>query len=276
MVTIVDMLGDMGFLKENSLEQTRTAARKIGTTLESITSALDVREPSLGLDLNLYLNKLGGLASEAEVTALDENNPECPGAVKKSTWLLREEDLNLLTEAALTRISSVPVLGNELHSGRLHIGSQVITDDFLRKLFASLHGETVLTFYQDAAEKAILVRLDIPDISSLVRDETFAQTRGIEFTVERSGSRETGDEASLTTLRLIGLEGTLLSMRREMLPGKEIDPLPTKNIVQVGEMNSADLQELVHSMRLTIAANALNLVMDLPRAVFDLLVDRLF
>ena len=122
----------------------------------------------------------------------------------------------------------------------------------------------------------MLAALEIPDLSGLVADETFRPIRGIEFAVDRSGSRETGDDASLTTLRLRGLEGTLLSMKRETVAGKEIGPLPSKKVYQVGEMNAEELRELVHSMRLTIAKNAINLVMDLPRVVFDMLVDKLF
>ena len=275
MMNIVDMLADTGLLKGENVDQLRATATRVGNALRNITDRIDPEEPSLGLNLKVYLERLGTLASEAETEPLDPENAECPGAVLKSVWLLREEDLNVLVDAALTRLNSIPILGNELRSGRMYIGSQQITDTFLRDLFASMHGQTVLTLWQDAEEQVLLARLDIPDISTLVEDETFSQTRGVEFAIQRSGSAEAGDLVSLTTLRLIGLEGTLLSMRRESVDGKDIDALPAKKVYNVGEMDSDELREMIHSMRITIAANALNLIMDLPRAVFDLLVDRI-
>ncbi len=276
MMTIVDMLSDMGFLKDDSLEQVRSTARRVGTMLQSVTASVSSNEPALGLNLQPYIDQLSSLASEAEVTVLDPQNAECPGATLRSVWLLREEDLTRMVDTALGKLRSVPVLGTELQSGNMRIGSQVITESFLRDLFASMHGETVFTLYQDAGEEVVLARLEIPDISSLVADETFARTRGIEFAIERTGDKNSGTWDSLTTLRLIGLEGTLLSMRRESVPGKTIDPLPTGNIRQVGDMDSAALRSLVQSMQITIAGNALNLIMDLPRVVFDLIVDRFF
>ena len=41
-------------------------------------------------------------------------------------------------------------------------------------------------------------------------------------------------------------------------------------------MDSDQLWDLIRSLGLTIASNALNLIMDLPRVVFDTLVNKLF
>lgn len=276
MLTLVDLVAETGLVKENSLDQIRTAALRAADMLRSVITRAGTGEPGLGLNMTAYLDQITARATVAEMISLDPENGECPGAAQKSTWLLDEKDLKQLVDAALNKARKIPVLGSVFLDGRLHIGSQVITESYLREMAASLQGETVLTLYQNADGEILQARLEIPDISALTTDETFKKVRGIEMTVDHSDSPETGTEASVTSLRLTGLEGQLLSVKRETLPGKEIAPLEEREIYQVGEMNSDELRRLLRGMRLTIAGNALNLIMNLPREVFDMLADRLF
>ena len=67
-----------------------------------------------------------------------------------------------------------------------------------------------------------------------------------------------------------------MSIRLDKGPGEPLTPLSMKNTHQVGEMNSVNMLELIHSMGLLIVRNAVNMVLVLPRCVFDMLIGKLF
>ena len=275
LITLAQALGEMGILKGSSLDRVTGLAGKVGRWVESTLTLEDGTRPEAGIDLNAYVNALSGLASDQQEQMLAEPDPQVPGAVRVRTWYLTEKDLNRLVNAALGKLGSIPVVSDELKSGRLQIEGQVITDDFIRELFASMHGETTLTIYEDAEGDLLRLSLDSPDISHLVVASEFGKTRGVEIVIER-GTLEDGREQSLTEIRLKGLEGCLLSVRMQKGPGTPIKALPAQPVHHVGEMDNTSMLTLIHSLGITVVANAANMVLTLPRCVFDLLVARLF
>jgi hypothetical protein len=67
-----------------------------------------------------------------------------------------------------------------------------------------------------------------------------------------------------------------MDVRLDKGPGRALSPMPMKKTHQVGEMNSTELFELIRSMGLLLARNAVNMVLVLPRCVFDLLIGKIF
>ena len=117
--------------------------------------------------------------------------------------------------------------------------------------------------------------LHLPDLHGVVLDPEFAKTEGIELTIARTygeGKRLT----SVTTLRLLGLEGNLVTMTLERSPTDPIPPMKAKKVHEVGEMTSTELSELIRSMGWTILGNAGNMVLDLPDCIARVLVKKIF
>ena len=275
LMTVVQVLADLKILKDESLEKVGGTVSRVGRLLESATDTDVWNKLETGIDFSPYLEQLESLVSAAEKRDMDGNDPSYPGAVKETIYYLTEEDLNGLIDTALKKINSIPVLSDELNSGRLKIGEQVITEEFIRNLFASMHGESTLEIYEDAEAKLAAFNLQWPDISELVEDPEFSKARGIEARIKRednSGERS----LTVTSLNMIGLEGDLITIRMEKGPGETVEELPEKEVYQVGEMDSAELWKLLQKLGFTIARNALNMVLVLPRVVFDLLVDKIF
>ena len=275
LMTIVQMLADFSILKQDSLEKAQNLAQRAGKLITSVLESQGSSNPSVFFDLQTYLRQADRLSTDSQTTELDPGNQECPGAVLCRTWHLSEAELNSLAETWIEKLKGFPILGDAFVSGKLKIGSQVVTDAFLRDLFASMLGDTVLVIYTDAEEKVLRLSLLTPDLSGLVEDPVFSRVRGLEFSVIRE-SLPDGTSVSETGISLPGLEGTLLSVRMEKRPGCSIADLPRDTVYQVGEMNSSELWDLLKGLWLTIGRNAINLIMDLPRVVFDTLVDRLF
>jgi len=276
LLNLVQMLADLDFLNEESKEKLTDLAVRATTLLENALANAEAGEaPESGIDLTPYLEVVEGVASEAQVKELDGNDPACPGATTVSSYLLREEDLNKLVDTALSKIVNIPVLSNELASGRLHIGEQVITDSFIRELFASMHGETTLDIYQGSNGKIMKLALRTPEAPGLITDPEFAKARGVEIIIDRT-PEVFGSSVTLTTVKLIGLEGALLNVRLEKRVGKELQPMSDKKVYQVGTMSKEELWEVFHGLGLTIAKNAMNMLLVLPRVVFDLVVGKFF
>jgi hypothetical protein len=184
--------------------------------------------------------------------------------------------MNALLETLLTRALAIPVIGSYLQSGSLRIGQQRISADFFRDLFASLHGETVLTLWEGADGRAIRTDVRIPDISSLVEDPDFSRVSGLLIDIDRS-VLSVDTTSSVTRVRLTGLEQDLLTIAMEKGPGKDIrDPADRQVVHQVGDMSDEEFSRLFSGMYWTIMSEALKLVLSLPASVFNLLLDKVF
>ncbi len=276
LANIVRMLGERSILKESGLTQAEHLAESAGSALVRMIETGARQDLQIGINPDLYLNLIGSLASETEARELDGQDPECPGAVLKRTWILTEQELNALVDLGIRKLKRVPLLSDEFEKGSLRIGGQPVTEAFLRDLFASMQGETTLEAFQDAEGRVVLMRLHTPDIRDIIDDPTFSRVRGVSFSVTRSENPQEGRQESLTEMKLIGLEGTLLSVRMQKGPGADIPDLPSKKVYRVGDMNTQELWDLIQSLRFTIATNAISMILDLPRIVFDTLVDRIF
>ena len=278
LMSFVDMLGDLSVLQQDSLDSLRPLALRAGTLIQATLESSDYSVSPAGIDPGAYLERINALASSSEILSceLDGTDPECPGAVKKQIWRLSEEDRTAFLDFTLSSLARIPFLSDALQNEKIRIGTQPLTEPFLRNLFSSLRGETTLTYYTDPLNQILLMQLSFPDLSSLVEDPEFRRIRGLEFRVNRSGSEEEKNLTSLTTILLPGLEGTLLSARMEMSPGSPIQPLPGNKVYEVGGLDSSGLRKLFASLSFAIAGNAVNLIMDLPPLVFHTLLGRFF
>jgi len=271
--TLVLALVDMKILREDAADQLQSLAQRLADMLGRYTSSFLTDGPDVGINLTPYLAILSRLSTAAEETALSPDLEECPGAVLRRVYNLEEEDLNLLVDTALNKLEAIPVLKEELHSGRLHIGNQIITDTFIRELFASMHGNTQMILYENAEQKILKISLDTPDVSDLIQDPDFRTVRGVEVTIQRLTDSD-GHPFSMTRLQLKGGMGSLLSVRLDQLPGEQLSSLTGNHVSDVGDMDAAQLRDLIYSMGLTIAVKGLDMILVLPRCVFDLIVSR--
>ena len=276
LLSLVQYLGNSGILKNENLEIVRSAANALAGLIDDVVLNMDESGSDTVIDLQPYVDSLRAMATSSEETVLEPGSPECPGASRKTVYLLSEADMNVLLETLLTRALAIPVIGSHLQSGSLRIGRQRISADFFRELFASLHGETILTIWEGADGRAIRMDVRIPDISSLVEDPDFSRVSGLLIDIERS-TLSAVTTSSITRVRLTGLEQDLLIIAMEKGPGKDIrDPADRQVVHQVGSMSDEAFSRLFSGMYWTIMSESLKLVLSLPASVFNLLLDKVF
>lgn len=271
--TLVQMLEDSGLVKGESADQMHQLADRGAGLLEDYLNREPDSAPDTGIDLTPYLKILAGASSETTMREIPAEEQDEFGAVSVSTYLLNQEQRQKLVDLAMNKLLSIPVLGDQLKNGKLRIGKQVITDQFVRTMFAETPGEVALDVYLDGQGQLVRMVAHTPGLSELVEDPQFAKTEGVDISIVRK--REGDHLTSVTTIRLIGLDGTLMTARLDRTPGEPVKPVKVKHIHQVGEMDSAQLMKLVRNMSITIAKNGMNMLLDLPRCVMDLLMDKL-
>ena len=276
LLSLVQYLGNSGILKNENLEIVRSAANALAGLIDNVVLNMDESGSDTVIDLQPYVDSLRALATSSEETVLPPGSSECPGAVRKTAYLLSEADMNALLDTLLSRALAVPVIGSYLQSGSLQIGRQRISADFFRNLFASLHGETVLTIWEGADGKAVRMDIRIPDISALVEDPDFSRVTGLLIDIDRS-ALSPDITSSITRVRLTGLEQDLITIAMEKGPGQDIrDPADRQVVHQVGDMSDEEFSRLFSGMYWTIMSEALKLVLSLPASVFNLLMDKVF
>ncbi len=274
LLTLVQVLADRKILRGESLDRVSALARRGGDMLVNLTSTLNQPAETI-TDYSGFLKQLRKAATAWEEKDLNGSDPDCPDAAKLYVYHLSEEDLNDLVNLVLGKFTAIPVLSNALSNGSLHIGKQVITDSYIRELFKSMHGESVLYQYDNADGQLVRLYLQTPDISALTEDPDFAKVTGVDLTITRTENPD-GTSVSITDCVLPGLDKAVMRIRMDKQPGAALSPLSMKNTHQVGEMNSTEMMELIHSMGLLIVRNAVNMILVLPRCVFELLIDKLF
>ncbi len=280
--TLVQVLADLNVLKGESLEKIDGLAIRAGNLLSRLERSSDDDMSLNGLDLTPYLMVLTKYATQAEHKELPADNEICPGAVGMWHYQLAEEDLSALIDSALNKMMSIPVINDELKSGRLYIGKQVITDSFIRTLFGAMHGDTTLDLYEDERGQMVRMILHIPELSTLmekpelkglITDPFFAQINGISINVDRVR----GEGVSLTSdtqIQILGIDRKLLGVRLDRMAGEKIQVKEAKKTYEVGQLNSQELWDLLKSMWSTILFHAADFVLDLPRCVFDLIIGK--
>ncbi|MBQ3278821.1 MAG: hypothetical protein IJG94_06630 [Clostridia bacterium] len=280
--TIVKVLADLNVLKGESLEKIDRLAVRAGNMLTRLENTTGDDMSLDGIDLTPFLRALNRYASNAEERALASDNTECPGAVKAQHYQLTEEDLNGLIEYVLGKVKAIPVIQEELASGRLYIGKQQITDTFIRQFFAAMHGETTMDLYEDEQDQIVRMEIGFPDLKGLaespeldglVTDPDFLNWSGISIQIDRVRGEGVA-LSSRTSIHLMGLETDLVAITLERTEGEPLEMPKAKKVHTVGELDSAEMWKLLKSMGNTIAWNGIDFILDLPEVVFKLIASK--
>ena len=240
--TLVESLGEQGFLKGDNLSKMYSIADRAGVTINNYLAQEPEEAPVAGIDITPYLKTLTENATAVEQREIPPEEQDGSGAVIMTSYLLSEEQRREFVNMGIDKFSKVPVIGDALNDGSLRIGEQVITEDFLRTVFGDTPGEVTMDGWQDGSGQLDRMLLHLP----------------------------------VTTLRLLGLEGNLVTMTLERSPTDPIPPMKAKKVHEVGEMTSTELSELIRSMGWTILGNAGNMVLDLPDCIARVLVKKIF
>jgi len=278
--TIVQVLADLGVLKDESLEKVESLASRAGDLLGRLENT-DRDDGNLnGIDMTPLLNAMKRYASEATEETLDPDNTEYPGAAMARRYRLTETDLNGLIDYLLGKIRSIPVIQDELHSGRLYIGKQQITDDFVRALFAAMHGNTTMDVYEDGQGQMMGLVLRLPDLhglaespelDGLVTDPEFLNLEGLAINIERTGG-EGVYLCSRTSIHLLGFGTELVAITLERMAAEKVSMPKAKKVHEVGELDSTELWKVLKSMGNTIAWHGVDFILDLPECIVKLLM----
>ena len=274
LLTLVQALGEQGYLRGNNLTKMSALADRAGKILGDYLDKEPEEAPDTGIDITPYLNKLTGKATATEQREATAEEKESFGAMTVTSYLVSEEQRREIVNRTMDKAVKLPVIGDQLAGGTLRIGGQVITDGFIRSVLGDTPGEVTMDVWQDENGQLVRLLLHTPDISEIVTDPQFAQTQGLEVSIART--RGEGKElTSITTFRLTGLEGDLLTMKLERTPGEDIPPMEAKNVHAVGDMNSEELAELLRSIIWTIIGNMANMIVALPRCIAEILLKKI-
>ena len=272
--TLVKALGDKEILKGENLDKMNSLANRVGEIILDYLNKEPTEAPEMGIDLTPYLEIMTREATATEVREIPPEERDGSGAVTVTSYLVSQEQRKNIVNRAMDKLDRLPVIGDELRKGSLRIGQQVITDDFIRTVFADTPGEVTMDVWQDESGQLVRLLLHVPDISGIVTDPQFSKVQGIEISIARTKG-EGKQLTSVTTISLPGLEGRLLTMTLERNIGADIPPMKADNVHAVGELNSDELMELIQSMIWTILFNAANMVLALPDCIALTLYNRI-
>lgn len=273
--TLVEALGEQGLLRGDNLTKMRSLADRAGKIIGDYLDRPPEEAPDTGINITPYLDILTRKATAAERYEIPPEEQDGSGAVTRTSYLISEEYRRDIVNRLMDKVVKLPVIGDQFRRGTLRIGEQVITDGFIRSVFGDTPGEVTMDVWTDAEGQLVRLLLHTPDLSGVVADPQFAKTEGLELSIARTkgeGQRLT----SVTTFRLPGLEGDLLTMTLERTAGKGIPPMTAEKVHAVGEMDSNELAELLRSMGWTILANAGNMILTLPNCVAETLIKRIW
>lgn len=274
MLTLVQALGEQGFLKGDNLIKMSALADRAGKVLGDYLDRAPEEAPDTGIDITPYLKKITEKATATEQREIPPEERDETGAVTVTSYMLSEEQRKEFVDRSMDKIVKLPIIGDQLNNGSLRIGGQEITEKFIRSAFGDTPGEVTLDIWQDADGQLVRFLLHIPDVSGFVTDPQFARMQGVELSIKRTKG-EGKELTSVTTIHLPGLEGDLLTMTMLRTPGKAIPPMTGAKVHPVGDMNSEKLAELLRSMGWTIIANAANMVITLPYCVAEILIRKI-
>ena len=273
MLTLVQMLANLNVFKGENLDKVNSMATRFADLLDSTLNREAGKEA--GINLTPYLEILSRKADSTEEGEPSEKDREELGAVKLTVYRLNEETRRELVSLGIGKLLKFPVIGSRLKAGVLKIGGQPVTEGQIREMFMDPPGETTVELATDAQDRPVRLTLYTPDISGQISNPALEGIRGAEIVIRRQDG-ENGAFVSNSTISLPGLEGELVSVRLDRGPWDPIPALPEKNVHDVGEMNSEELLKLVNSMKLVILKNAANMILSLPRCVFDMLGSKIF
>jgi hypothetical protein len=272
--TLVKALGDKEILKGANLDKMNSLANRVGEIILDYLNKEPTEAPEMGIDLTPYLEIMTREATATEVREIPPEERDGSGAVTVTSYLVSQEQRKNIVNRAMDKLDRLPVIGDELRKGSLRIGQQVITDDFIRTVFADTPGEVTMDVWQDESGQLVRLLLHVPDISGIVTDPQFSKVQGIEISIDRTKG-EGKKLTSITTITLPGIDGKLLTMTLERDTGADIPPMKADNVHAVGQLNSDELMELILSMGWTILFNAANMVLSLPDCIALTLYNRI-
>ena len=272
--TLVKALGDKEILKGENLDKMNSLANRVGEIILDYLNKEPTEAPEMGIDLTPYLEIMTREATATEVREIPPEERDGSGAVTVTSYLVSQEQRKSIVNRAMDKLDRLPVIGDELRKGSLRIGQQVITDDFIRTVFADTPGEVTMDVWQDESGQLVRLLLHVPDISGIVTDPQFSKVQGIEISIDRTKG-EGKKLTSITTITLPGIDGKLLTMMLERDTGADIPPMKADNVHAVGQLNSDELMELILSMGWTILFNAANMVLSLPDCIALTLYNRI-
>jgi hypothetical protein len=249
-------------------------ADRVGKIILDYLNKEPTEAPEMGIDLTPYLGIMTREATATEVREIPPEERDASGAATVTSYLVSEEQRRSIVNRAMDKLDRLPVIGDELRKGSLRIGQQVITDDFIRTVFADTPGEVTMDVWQDESGQLVRLLLHVPDISGIVTDPQFSKVQGIEISIDRTKG-EGKKLTSITTITLPGIDGKLLTMTLERDTGADIPPMKADNVHAVGQLNSDELMELILSMGWTILFNAANMVLSLPDCIALTLYNRI-
>ena len=272
--TLVKALGDKEIVRGENLEKMNSLADRVGKIILDYLNKEPTEAPEMGIDLTPYLEIMTREATATEVREIPPEERDASGAATVTSYLVSEEQRRSIVNRAMDKLDRLPVIGDELRKGSLRIGQQVITDDFIRTVFADTPGEVTMDVWQDESGQLVRLLLHVPDISGIVTDPQFSKVQGIEISIDRTKG-EGKKLTSITTITLPGIDGKLLTMTLERDTGADIPPMKADNVHAVGQLNSDELMELILSMGWTILFNAANMVLSLPDCIALTLYNRI-
>ena len=272
--TLVKALGDKEILKGENLDKMNSLANRVGEIILDYLNKEPTEAPEMGIDLTPYLEIMTREATATEVREIPPEERDGSGAVTVTSYLVSQEQRKSIVNRAMDKLDRLPVIGDELRKGSLRIGQQVITDDFIRTVFADTPGEVTMDVWQDESGQLVRLLLHVPDISGIVTDPQFSKVQGIEISIDRTKG-EGKKLTSITTITLPGIDGKLLTMTLERDTGADIPPMKADNVHAVGQLNSDELMEMILSMGWTILFNAANMVLSLPDCIALTLYNRI-
>ena len=272
--TLVKALGDKEIVRGENLEKMNSLADRVGKIILDYLNKEPTEAPEMGIDLTPYLEIMTREATATEVREIPPEERDASGAATVTSYLVSEEQRRSIVNRAMDKLDRLPVIGDELRKGSLRIGQQVITDDFIRTVFADTPGEVTMDVWQDESGQLVRLLLHVPDLSGIVTDPQFSKVQGIEISIDRTKG-EGKKLTSVTTITLPGLDGKLLTMTLERDTGADIPPMKADKVHAVGKLNSDEPMELILSMGWTILFNAANMVLALPDCIAMTLYSRI-
>lgn len=275
MLTMVKMMEDMELLKGENVEKVNNLVLRFVNLLDDYLDRPEESAGDAGINLTPYTAVLSREASSVEEEEPSAEEKETLGAVKKTVYRLDEETRRELFPVWIQKVLSIPVVGSRLKRGELKVAGTVITEEQLQALFVDPEGETTVELVTDGQDRPVRLNVYVPDLSDTLTDPDLQEIRGAEVLIRRTDG-ENEERVSITTLRLTGLEGDLLTIRMDREPGDPVPAVPGDKVHDVGEMDSGELQKLVNSMKIEFLLNAANMILVLPRCVFDMLGSRIF
>ena len=110
--TLVESLGEQGFLKGDNLNKMYSIADRAGVTINNYLAQEPEEAPVAGIDITPYLKTLTENATAVEQREIPPEEQDGSGAVIMTSYLLSEEQRREFVNMGIDKFSKVPVIGD--------------------------------------------------------------------------------------------------------------------------------------------------------------------